>query len=76
MRRLSWLRLRPEDPLQMLWLPEGLAHGFLVLSETAEVLYKTTRGYHPAGERTILWNDPELGIKWPFDAAAGDFGER
>src|SRR5271156_2966380 len=36
---------RPDDPLQMLWLPEGLAHGFLVLSETAEVLYKTTRGY-------------------------------
>jgi dTDP-4-dehydrorhamnose 3,5-epimerase len=59
----------PEDPLQMLWLPEGIAHGFLVLSDSAEVLYKTTRGYHPQGERTILWNDPELAIPWPIESA-------
>lgn len=59
---------RPEDPLQMLWLPEGMAHGFLVLSESAEVQYKTTRAYYPQGERTILWNDPDLAIKWPFAA--------
>jgi dTDP-4-dehydrorhamnose 3,5-epimerase len=62
--------LRPrtsEDDLEMLWIPEGFAHGFLVLSETAEVLYKTTRGYYPPGERTVLWNDPELNIQWPLD---------
>jgi dTDP-4-dehydrorhamnose 3,5-epimerase len=59
----------PEDSLQMLWLPEGIAHGFLVLSDGAEVSYKTTRGYHPQGERTILWNDPELAIPWPISSA-------
>jgi dTDP-4-dehydrorhamnose 3,5-epimerase len=55
------------DPIQLLWIPEGFAHGFLVLSDTAEVLYKTTNLYHPAGERTILWNDPTLNISWPLD---------
>jgi dTDP-4-dehydrorhamnose 3,5-epimerase len=59
------------DPLQMLWIPEGFAHGFLVLSDTAEVLYKTTDLYHPAGERCILWNDPTLNIAWPLEALAG-----
>jgi dTDP-4-dehydrorhamnose 3,5-epimerase len=66
--------LRPrnaEDELEMLWIPEGFAHGFLVLSETAEVLYKTTRGYYPPGERSILWNDPELAIPWPLDQLSG-----
>lgn len=48
-----------------LWIPEGFAHGFLVLSETAEVLYKTTEFYAPECERTIVWNDPELAIPWP-----------
>lgn len=59
----------PSDthPLQLLWIPEGFAHGFLVLSDTAEVLYKTTNFYHPQGERTILWNDPTLDIAWPID---------
>jgi dTDP-4-dehydrorhamnose 3,5-epimerase len=62
------LRPRTEDgALEMLWIPEGFAHGFLVLSDTAEVLYKTTRGYYPQGERTILWNDPELAIAWPVE---------
>jgi dTDP-4-dehydrorhamnose 3,5-epimerase len=56
------------DNLQMLWIPEGFAHGFLVLSDTAEVLYKTTNLYHPAGERSILWNDPTLAIDWPVEA--------
>ena len=51
-----------------LWIPEGLAHGFLVLSETASVLYKTTDGYFPQGERTIRWNDPELAIAWPLES--------
>ncbi|MDE3104767.1 MAG: dTDP-4-dehydrorhamnose 3,5-epimerase [Acidobacteriota bacterium] len=54
------------DPLQMLWIPEGFAHGFLVLSPVAEVLYKTTNSYYPAGERTLLWNDPALNIDWPL----------
>jgi dTDP-4-dehydrorhamnose 3,5-epimerase len=55
----------------MLWIPEGFAHGFLVLSDTAEVLYKTTNLYHPAGERSILWNDPTLAIVWPVEALSG-----
>src|ERR1700748_3745551 len=50
----------PEDELQLLWIPEGFAHGFLVLSDTAEVLYKTTNLYYPAGARSILWNEPTL----------------
>src|SRR5271170_7226510 len=61
----------PDDDLQLLWIPEGFAHGFLVLSDTAEVLYKTTSLYHPAGERSILWNDPTLAIDWPLDALNG-----
>ena len=60
-----------EDDLQLLWIPEGFAHGFLVLSDTAEVLYKTTNLYYPAGERSILWNDPTLNINWPLDALDG-----
>ncbi len=47
------------------WVPEGFAHGFLVLSETADFLYKTTDYYAPQYERCICWNDPELAIKWP-----------
>ena len=47
-----------------LWVPEGFAHGFVVLSETAEFLYKTTDYYAPAHERSILWNDPDVGIDW------------
>jgi dTDP-4-dehydrorhamnose 3,5-epimerase len=61
----------PGDDLQLLWIPEGFAHGFLVLSDTAEVLYKTTDFYHPAGERSILWNDPTLDIHWPLEALNG-----
>jgi dTDP-4-dehydrorhamnose 3,5-epimerase len=60
-----------EDPLQLLWIPEGFAHGFVVLSNTAEVLYKTTNFYHPASERSILWNDPTLNISWPLEALNG-----
>ena len=55
------------DNKRQLWIPPGLAHGFLVVSETAEVLYKATDYYAPAHERTILWNDPTLGIDWPLD---------
>lgn len=52
---------------RQLWVPPGLAHGFLVLSDTAEFLYKTTDYYTPAFERCILWNDPTLAIDWPLD---------
>ena len=57
--------------MEMLWIPEGFAHGFLVLSDTAEVLYKTTRPYFPAGERCIRWDDPQLAIAWPLDQLGG-----
>jgi dTDP-4-dehydrorhamnose 3,5-epimerase len=52
---------------RMLWIPQGFAHGYIVLSEHAIVLYKTTDYYAPEHERTILWNDPALGIKWPLE---------
>jgi|SRR5918999_6096592 dTDP-4-dehydrorhamnose 3,5-epimerase len=51
---------------KQLWIPEGFAHGFLVLSETAECLYKTTDFWAGEYERTIIWNDPVLDIKWPM----------
>ncbi len=50
---------------RMFWIPEGFAHGFVVISESADVLYKATDFYAPASERSLLWNDPELGIDWP-----------
>mgnify|MGYP003554408680 CR=1 FL=1 len=50
---------------KQLWIPAGLAHGFVVLSETAEFLYKTTDYYQPTAERSILWNDATLAIAWP-----------
>lgn len=51
---------------QQFWVPPGFAHGFLVLSETADLLYKTTDYYAPEHERCIAWDDPELGIQWPL----------
>jgi dTDP-4-dehydrorhamnose 3,5-epimerase len=48
-----------------LWIPPGFAHGFLVISESAEFLYKTTDYWHPEDERSIRWDDPEIGIEWP-----------
>jgi dTDP-4-dehydrorhamnose 3,5-epimerase len=54
---------------RMLWIPPGLAHGFLVCSESAHVLYKATDYYAPEHERTLAWNDPDVGVSWP--AAAG-----
>jgi dTDP-4-dehydrorhamnose 3,5-epimerase len=54
---------------KQLWIPEGFAHGFLVLSETADVLYKTTDYYMPDDERCVIWNDAEIGIDWPSDIA-------
>lgn len=55
------------DNKRQLWIPEGFAHGFTVRSETAEVLYKTTDYWAPEHERTIAWNDRDLGIEWGLD---------
>lgn len=52
---------------QQLWIPPGFAHGYLVLSDTADVVYKASDYYAPQWERTLLWNDPGLGIVWPFE---------
>jgi dTDP-4-dehydrorhamnose 3,5-epimerase len=54
------------DNKKQLWIPEGLAHGFLVTSDSAEFLYKTTDYYHPEFERSLLWSDSDLGIDWPL----------
>ena len=54
------------DSLRQLWIPPGFAHGFLVLSDVADFVYKTTAYYVPEDERSILWNDPELAIPWPL----------
>lgn len=59
------VRLSAQNKLQ-LWIPPGFAHGFYVLSEWAEIIYKSTDYYAPQWERTINWNDPELGIQWPL----------
>jgi len=58
--------LSAENHLQ-LWVPPGFAHGFVVLSESAEFLYKTTDYWYPEHERSLLWNDPAIGIDWPID---------
>ena len=56
-----------EENHRQLWVPPGLAHGFLVLSETADFLYKTTDYYAPEHERCIFWDDPAIGIDWPIE---------
>jgi dTDP-4-dehydrorhamnose 3,5-epimerase len=55
-----------DENKKMLWIPPGLAHGFAVLSEYADFLYKTTDYWAPQHERTLLWNDPDLAIPWPL----------
>ena len=52
---------------RQLWIPPGFAHGFLTLTDTAELLYKATDFYCPAGDRSILWNDPQINIAWNLD---------
>ena len=64
------LELSADNHLQ-LWIPPGFAHGFLVLSEYAEFLYKTTDYYDPSSERCLIWNDPTLAIEWPIDQIGG-----
>lgn len=59
-------RLSAENKHQ-LWIPEGFAHGFVVISESAEFLYQTTNYWAPAYERCIAWDDPAIGIKWPLN---------
>lgn len=61
---------------RQLWIPPGLAHGFLVLSESADFLYKTTAYYHPQSERCLAWNDPRLGISWPLAGAQALVSEK
>lgn len=57
------------DNFRQLWVPAGFAHGFLVVSDMAEFLYKTTDFYAPEYERSIRWDDPAIGIDWPLDGA-------
>jgi len=64
--RVATFRLSAETH-EMAWIPPGFAHGFLVLSEFAEFLYKTTDYYAPQFERSLLWNDPTLAIAWPLE---------
>ena len=68
----QWLgiELSAENKSQ-LWIPPGYAHGFLVLSESAEVVYKTTDYYAPEFERALAWDDPHVGVRWPLEQIAG-----
>lgn len=61
---------------QQVWIPPGFAHGFLALSETAEVLYKTTSYYAPRAEGSVSWNDPDIGIAWPQMDGAPTLSDR
>ncbi len=54
------------DNYRQMWIPPGFAHGFLVISDLADFLYKTTDYYDPASERTLAWNDPTVGVQWPL----------
>ncbi len=63
--RWAGVYLSAEKP-EMLWIPPGFAHGFLVLSDSADLLYKATDFYSPQSERTLRWDDPQIGIRWPL----------
>ncbi|KLU26154.1 dTDP-4-dehydrorhamnose 3,5-epimerase [Caballeronia mineralivorans PML1(12)] len=64
----KWVGVKlSEENRRQLWVPPGFAHGFLVLSESAQFLYKATDYWYPDHERSILWNDPEIGIEWPLE---------
>jgi dTDP-4-dehydrorhamnose 3,5-epimerase len=64
--RWTGARLSAENK-RMLWVPPGFGHGFLVLSDSADFLYKATDYYAPEHERSVIWNDPAIGIRWPFE---------
>lgn len=66
--RWTGAELSEENNRQM-WVPEGFAHGFVVLSDSADFLYKTTSYYAPEHERCLIWNDPAVGVEWPFPDA-------
>ncbi len=61
---------------RMLWVPPGFGHGFLVLSETADFLYKTTDYYAPEWDRGVRWDDPEIGIQWPLQGNSPQLSEK
>lgn len=63
--KATWLNLSARER-SLLWVPPGFAHGFYVISEWAEVIYKTTNFYQPKWERTLIWNDPSLAVPWPL----------
>lgn len=74
-----WIGLElSEENQRQLWIPPGFAHGFLVTSESADFLYKTTDYYMPEHERCVIWNDPGVGIEWPLTGtpmlSSKDFG--
>jgi dTDP-4-dehydrorhamnose 3,5-epimerase len=63
----NWISVElSDDNNLLLYVPPGFAHGFMAMSESAEVLYKCTREYSPADDRGVIWNDPDIGIKWPL----------
>jgi dTDP-4-dehydrorhamnose 3,5-epimerase len=63
----KWISVElSSDNKRHLWIPPGFAHGFAVISESAEVIYKTTDYWRPQYERSLLWSDPNIGIEWPF----------
>lgn len=61
---------------RIFWVPPGFAHGFLVLSESAEFVYKCTEYYAPEHERSLLWDDPEVGIPWPLDGIEPELSDK
>lgn len=66
----QWVGVELSDTnFRQLWIPEGFAHGFVALSETAQVAYKTNQFWHKEAEASIRWDDPSLGITWPLDVA-------
>lgn len=66
----NWIGVRLSEEKMMLYIPPGFAHGFLALSDVADVLYKTTEEYSPEHEAGIIWSDPEIGIEWPIVVSA------
>jgi dTDP-4-dehydrorhamnose 3,5-epimerase len=65
--RWTGVELSEDTPYRMFWIPPGFAHAFVVLSESADFMYKATDYYAPEHERCILWNDPDIGIEWPLE---------